>query len=103
MTYNLIITERADKMIDNLIYYILHKLYNPPAALHFIENLENIYQRLKENPLQFPKCSNKIFKNKEYRQALFSKMNYRVIFRIDEQTVYIVGVFHTLENYEQKL
>ena len=27
-----------------------------------------------------------------YREALFQKMNYRVVFRIDEQAVYVMGV-----------
>ncbi len=103
MIYDIVITERADKMIDRLLYYLLHKLCNPPAALKFINNLENIYNRMRESPLQFPRCRDELLKSKGYRQALFSNMNYRVIFRVEENIVYILGIFHTLEDYERKI
>ena len=54
MAYNLIVTEHADSLIDSLTFYLLHNLHNPGAALHFMDGLENVYERLAENPFQFP-------------------------------------------------
>ena len=40
---------------------------------------------------------------KEYREALMPDMSYRIVFWIEMQTVYIVGVFHDLEHYGRKM
>ena len=104
MAYNLIVTEHADAMIDRLAGYLVNKLCNPDAALHFLDGMDVIYLRLEENPLQFPESNDEFLRHRGYRVALVSGMNYRVVFRIEEpQTVYIVGVFHTLEDYRAKV
>lgn len=38
-----------------------------------------------------------------YREALFETMQYKVVYRIDNQRVLIVGIFHTLEDYRRKV
>ena len=35
MIYNLVITDRADELIDASVFYIVNKLKNPQAAVHF--------------------------------------------------------------------
>ena len=104
MAYNLIVTEHADTLIDSLAGYLAQKLHNSDAALHFLNEMQAIYARLEENPFQFPESNDDFLKRRGYREALLSEMDYRVVFRIEEpQTVYIVGVFHTLENYRIKV
>ena len=46
MVYELIISERADELIDRLTAYLLNHLKNPGAAAHFLDELESIYNRL---------------------------------------------------------
>lgn len=54
--------------------------------------------RLAENSLQFPESSDNFLQRRGYREALVPDMDYRVVFHIEEpSTVYIVGLFHTLE------
>lgn len=36
-------------------------------------------------------------------KLIITDMNYIIIFRIDEDIVYILGIFHQLENYNDKL
>ena len=54
MDYELIVSERADELIDRLASYLLNNLKNPGAAAHFLDELESIYDRLTDNPFQFP-------------------------------------------------
>ena len=42
MVYELIISERADELIDRLTAYLLNHLKNPGAAAHFLDELESI-------------------------------------------------------------
>ena len=103
MAYNLIITEHADALIDKLVGYLYRKLHHPEAALHLMDGLDAIYDRLEANPLQFPESTDEVLSGKGYREALLMDMDYRIIFRIEEQSVYIVGVYHALEDYGKKV
>ena len=103
MAYKLIITEHADHLIDKLVRYLFHKLHHPEAALHLMDRLDAVYERLADNPLQFPESSDALLYRKGYREALLAEMDYRVVFRIEDQTVYIVGVYHCLEDYIKKI
>ena len=103
MTYNLIITERADELLDKLVIYLLYQLKNEKAASHLLSSISKIYDRVAENPFQFPECRDIALKREKYREAVIPDMNYVVIYKINEDTVYIQGVFHDLENYNQKI
>lgn len=103
MIYNLIISEHADELIENIIRYMIRKLKNPSAALHFINSLDTVYDRLENNPYLFKESEDPILYKRGYREAHLADMDYRVIFRVDLQDVYIVGVFHDLEDYRIKV
>lgn len=103
MDYRLIITERAEELLDALVYYLIYRLKNEQAALHLLNAVDRLYERLEENPLQFPLCRDLNLAVKDYREAVLTDMNYLVIYKIEEQYVYILGVFHELEQYERKL
>ena len=103
MAYKLVITERADELIDRLTAYLVNNLKNPDAASHFLDELETVYHRLEDNPYQFAESKEEYLLLRGYRETLFRGMNYRVIFRADEQTVYVLGVFHALEDYGKKV
>ena len=103
MVYELIISERADELINRLTAYLLNHLKNPDAAAHFLDELESIYDRLIDNPYQIPDSPDEYLFLRGYREALFETMQYKVIYRIDNRKVLIVGVFHTLEDYRRKV
>lgn len=102
MNYKLIITERAEELLDNLLYYLIYQKKNEQAAKHLLDSVEQVYSRLEENPFQFPKCRNSCLSQLGYREAVFLDMKYLAIFRVKENNVYIVGVFHELEQYQEK-
>lgn len=56
MAYNLSITEYSDEQLDNILYYLIYQFKNEQAAKHLLDEIERIYDRLEENPLQFPVC-----------------------------------------------
>ena len=103
MDYELIISERADELTDRLTSYLLNNLKNSGAATHFLDELDLIYDRLIDNPYQFPDSPDEYLFLRGYREALFETMQYKVIYRIEGHQVLIVGVFHTLEDYRRKV
>lgn len=103
MEYKLIITERAEELLDGLVHHLLYHLRNEQAAKHLLDEIEKIYNRLQTNPFQFLGCRDAFLSSKGYREAILTDMDYLVVFCTYDNAVYILGVFHTLEEYENKI
>ena len=103
MAYRLHITDRAEELLDQSVNYILFKFKNEPAAKHLLDGIEQLYDRLEDNPYQFADCRDSFLKSKGYKVAAVKDMDYILIFRIDNDVVYVLGIFHQLENYKDKL
>ena len=46
IAYKLNITERADELLDNLVYHLIYRLKNKQAATHLLDCIDVIYDRL---------------------------------------------------------
>ena len=103
MVYKLNVTDHADELLDNLVYHLIYRLKNKEAAKHLLDSVESIYDRLVENPYQFPNSRDMYLAKKGYYEAVIPQMNYIVIFDVRKDIVNIVGIFHQLENYLSKL
>ena len=103
MAYRLIITERTEELLEQLVNYILYKFRNEQAARHLLDGIEQLYDRLQDNPYQFADCRDSFLKSKGYKEAIVKNVDYILIFRIEGNVVYVLGIFHQLENYKNKL
>lgn len=103
MAYKLVVTELADELLDNILHYLIYQLKNEQAATHLLDEIGNMYNRLEENPLQFPASRDTYLANRGYHEAVIVPMNYTIVFNIRAEIVNIVGIFHQLENYQKKL
>ncbi len=97
------ITEHTEELLDNIVYYLLYKLKNEQAAKHLLDEIEEVYERMEMNPYQFAVCRDNYLAGKNYREALIPQMDYVIIFKICENTVYVLGIFHQLESYGKKV
>ena len=103
MAYKLNVTEHADELLDRLIYHLIYRLKNEQAAKHLLDSMEVIYDRLEVNPFQSPECRDVYLAKKGYREAVMPQMNYLIIYDVRGHAVNVVGIFHQLENYQNKL
>lgn len=103
MSYSLKITDEADELIDSIIYYLVYKLKSKQAARTLLEEMQNAYDAIAENPYLFQKTEDLYLKHKGYHKAPVK--NYVILYTINEseKVVNISGVFHDLENYKNKL
>ena len=62
IAYKLNITERADELLDNLVYHLIYRLKNNQSATHLLDCID-----------------------------------------VRDDVVNVVGIFHQLENYQNKL
>lgn len=103
MSYNLIISIEAEKQMIALTDYLLLEFGNIQAVEHLYREIDKIYDRLEYNPKQFPFCEDVNLREKQYRKAVLSQMNYTLIFKNVKNDVYIIGIFHDSQNYGEQL
>ena len=53
----------------SLTAYLLNPLKSDQTAKHLLSGIEEIYDRLEEDPWQFPACIDYVLRKKEYRKA----------------------------------
>ena len=87
MAYKLNITEHAEELLDNLVYHLIYRLKNQQAARHLLDGIDSIYDRLEDNPFQFPGSMDSYLAKKGYHEAVVPQMNYIVIFDIRDVVV----------------
>ena len=68
-----------------------------------LDGIENVYERLEKNPLQFPLSRDTYLSGKGYHEAIVPQMDYIVVFSIGADIVNVVGIFHQLESYHKKV
>ena len=103
MAFSLIITERAEEQLDNIVFYLLNSLRNRQVAVHFLNCVDNIYERFLDNPYQFPISNDAYLCSKGCREAIMVEMQYKMIFKVDDENIFILGIFHDRENYIDKI
>ena len=103
MDYKLVISEYANELFNNLIYYLIYRIKNEQAAKHLLDGIDSIYDRLEINPFQSPVSRDRYLANRGYHEAVVPQMDYVVIFDVREAVINVVGVFHQLENYQSRL
>ena len=103
MHYKLIVTDEIEKLLNKHIEYLLNKFKSKQAASHLLDSLESLYNHLENNPFLYRKSQDPVLYNFHYREAKLTGLDYIVIYKIKNTTVYILGIFNCLENYSGKI
>ena len=64
---------------------------------------EKIYENIEDNPYIYEQSKDKLLSMMGYHEATFSDMNYKLIYRIEEDTIFEMGVFNDLQDHVKKL
>ena len=103
MAYNLIVTEEMEKLLDNCVSYILRKFKIEQAAVHLLDEVDKIYDELETNPGIYPVSDDPFLAALTYHEAILNGMNYKIIYKYNNDNIYILGIYHDLENYVDKI
>lgn len=76
MSYKLIITDRADELIDERVKHLVERLKNQQAAAHLLDGIDRLYDRFVENPFQFADCRDTFLRSRGFKEAVISDMEY---------------------------
>ena len=103
MDYKVIITEDAETDMDDFIYYLLSEKKNEQAARNLIDDFEATIAVLAHAAESLKMCENQHLKELGYRRINFKSHRYFMLYRIEEDTVYVDNIFHELQDYENKM
>ena len=81
--YNVSLTSRALRDLDDIYVYIAQTLLVPETAIALVEKIEKEILSLEEMPYRFPARKTGAYANRGYRQLFVG--NYTVIYRVDEE------------------
>ena len=88
--YNVSLTSRALRDLDEIYVYIAQTLLVPETALGMVDKIEKEILSLEEMPYRFPERKTGAYANKGYRQLFVG--NYTVIYRIDEKRRQVIVI-----------
>ena len=103
MNFRVIFTENALEDMDSIVEYLIIHLHNKQAASHFIDSVENGKFILSDSPESFQLCLNSKLQSMGYRRLNLEKTKYFLLYRIENSTVFVDGIYHQLQDYENKI
>ena len=103
MEYKIVVTKTAKIQLTSILDYLRFQLNNPDAAESFLNDLDNSFNFLITNAHTLCFCRDERLKEKGYRKINLKNHKYLLIYELRESVVYILGVFHSFEDFPRKL
>ena len=100
MAYNVVITPPAKRRLEAYVGYTATELKNPKAAKDILIDASLTKKRLSEIAGSIKVIDNPILSKYAYRKILFQNHRFVMIYRIDNNTVIVEGMYHELQDYE---
>ena len=103
MAYKVVITPDAEADLDGFLEYLIIEKDSVTAALNVLNDFEETKTKLSEVAGNLKTCDNPRLKELGYRRINFRTHNYFLLYRIEENTVTIDNIFHSSQDYENKM
>lgn len=100
MVYEVMISDKAQLQLDQFIFYILVELGNEQAARSVLEDAERTKTKLSRAAGSLRLCENARLRELGYRIIHFEHHRYLMVYRINRDKVYVEGIYHELQDYE---
>lgn len=103
MVYRVVLTSQAKTHYREIIHYLLYDLENPQAAENVADDFDGTVDRLSSIADSLKLCDDELLRMKGYRTIHFQRHKYLMIYSIHDGTVYVEGIYHDLQDYENIL
>lgn len=100
MVYKVIIMPPAKRRLDMYVFYTVETLGNRQAAKAILADARETKKRLSMAADSLKICDNPILAKHGYRKIKFAKHKFVMLYRIQDDTVIVDGMFHELQDYE---
>lgn len=103
MDYKIVVSQRANEQLEEMIAYIISKLQNKQAARAVYDDIMNAYDKLEYMAGTVAVCEDPYLAAKGYRRLALEHHDYVLLYQMDGNVVYVNGIFHMLEDYQNKI
>ena len=103
MDYKVFVTSEAEESLNRYIQYLLFKKNSKQAAGNLLDDFEETIGKLKSAAGSLKLCDNPKLRKLGYRRINFLKHRYFILYRIENNTVFVDDVFHELQDHENAM
>ncbi len=103
MGYKIVLTEGAEEDLDKYMRYLLFEKKSRQAAINLLNDFEATKAELSYAAGSLKECENPRLKESGYRRINFLTHRYFMLYRIEEDVVFVDNIFHELQDYENKM
>ena len=93
----------AEDDLDRFVSYLLFVKKNEQAAQNLLNDFEATKISLSNVAGSLKLCDNPKLKELVYRRIHFLSHRYFILYRIENDTVFIDSIFHEMQDYESKM
>lgn len=103
MDYRVVMMEGAEEDLERFVTYLLFEKKSDQAAENLLDDFEETKVSLSRVAGSLKLCDNPKLKELGYRRINFLSHRYFMLYRIEENTVFVDNIFHELQDYERKM
>ena len=103
MDYKIVVTAEAEEDLNQFIQYLFFAKKNKQAAKNVLDDFENTIKKLQYVASSLKVCENPRLQSLGYRRINFQQHRYFMLYRIENDIVYVDDIFHELQDYENKM
>ena len=103
MDYKVVVTAEAEEDLNQFIRYLLFVKKNTQAAKNVLNDFEETVEKLKHAAGCLKLCDNPRLKSLKYYRINFLRHRYFMLYRIENDIVFVDSIFHELQDYENKM
>ena len=98
MAYEIIYTETFEREYDEILQYLVMRLHTPQAAQALMTALDDTCSLLADNPELKALSSKPMLEELGFREWLVK--NYVVVYRAEDDFLYLEHIFHQSQDFE---
>jgi len=103
MDYKVVVTKEAEADLEKFIEYLVLVKENRQAAQNVLDDYDVTVESLRHVAGSLKLCNNPKLRQLGYRRMNFLNHRYFMLYRLEEDVVFVDKIFHELQDYENKM
>lgn len=101
--YEVVLTKKAELQAQKILDYIFYELENAQAAFSVEQDMKETVTRLSRVAGTLKYCDDLELRSLGYRTIHFKRHKYFLLYKIIDDRVYVIGIYHDLQDYKNAL